>query len=70
MRKLLALAALFSPLALAQAVIEVDSHAVMRLPSNTSVLLLPLPRQPMSACLRWILITTPLYSLTRRFLAG
>ena len=40
MRKLLALAALFSPLALAQAVIEVDSHAVMRLPSNTSVLLL------------------------------
>lgn len=40
MRKLLVLAALFSPLALAQAVIEVDSHAVMRLPSNTSVLLL------------------------------
>lgn len=40
MRKLLALAALFSPLALAQTVIEVDSHAVMRLPSNTSILLL------------------------------
>lgn len=40
MRKLLALTALFSPLALAQAVIEVDSHAFMRLPSNTSVLLL------------------------------
>ncbi|MGE6790828.1 collagen-like protein [Pseudomonas guineae] len=40
MHKLLALAALFSPLAFAQAVIEVDSHAFMRLPSNTSVLLL------------------------------
>ncbi|MFP5422430.1 MAG: collagen-like protein [Gammaproteobacteria bacterium] len=40
MRKLIVLAALFSPLALAQAVIEVDSHAVMRLPSTTSVLLL------------------------------
>ncbi|WP_298190324.1 collagen-like protein [uncultured Pseudomonas sp.] len=40
MRKLLALTALFSPLVLAQAVIEVDSHAFMRLPSNTSVLLL------------------------------
>lgn len=40
MRNLLALAALFSPLALAQAVIEVDSHAFMRLPSNVSVLLL------------------------------
>ncbi|WP_339411919.1 collagen-like protein [Pseudomonas sp. EA_35y_Pfl2_R5] len=40
MRKLLVLAALFSPLALAQAVIEVDSNTVMRLPSNTSVLLL------------------------------
>lgn len=40
MHKLLVLAALFSPLALAQAVIEVDSHSVMRLPSNSSVLLL------------------------------
>ena len=40
MRSLLALAIFFSPLALAQAVIEVDSHAFMRLPSNTSVLLL------------------------------
>lgn len=40
MRKLLILAALFSPLALAQAVIEVDSHAVLRLPSSTNVLLL------------------------------
>lgn len=40
MRNLLTLAALFSPLALAQSVIEVDSHAFMRLPSNTSVLLL------------------------------
>tara|TARA_R110000868_G_scaffold83005_2_gene234460 strand:- start:6913 stop:7674 length:762 start_codon:yes stop_codon:yes gene_type:complete len=40
MHKLLALAALFSPLAFAQAVIEVDSHAFTRLPSNTSVLLL------------------------------
>lgn len=40
MRNLLALVALASPLALAQTVIEVDSHAVMRLPSNTSVLLL------------------------------
>ena len=38
MRNWLALAALFSPLALAQAVIEVDSHAVVRLPGNASVL--------------------------------
>ncbi len=40
MRKLLALVALCSPLALAQTVIEVDSHAVLRLPSSTNVLLL------------------------------
>lgn len=40
MRKLLILAALFSPLALAQAVIEVDSHTFMRLPSSSSVLVL------------------------------
>jgi hypothetical protein len=40
MRNWLALALLFSPFALAQAVIEVDSHSVMRLPSNSSVLLL------------------------------
>ncbi|WP_405118435.1 collagen-like protein [Pseudomonas leptonychotis] len=40
MRNWLALAALFSPLVLAEAVIEVESNAFMRLPSNTSVLLL------------------------------
>lgn len=40
MRSLLALVALFSPLVLAEAVIQVESHAFMRLPANTSVLLL------------------------------
>jgi hypothetical protein len=40
MRNWLALAALFSPLVLAEAVIEVESNAFMRLPSNVSVLLL------------------------------
>lgn len=40
MRNLLALVALFSPLAIAQAVIEVESHTFTRLPSTTSVLLL------------------------------
>ena len=40
MRNLLALVTLFSPLAVAQAVIEVESHTFMRLPSTTSVLLL------------------------------
>lgn len=40
MRSLLALVAFLSPLALAQPVIEVDSHTVMRLPTNASTLLL------------------------------
>lgn len=40
MRSLMLLAALFSPALLAQTVIEVDSHTFMRLPSNSSVLLL------------------------------
>lgn len=40
MRNWLVLAAFFSPLALADAVIEVESNAFMRLPSNTSLLLL------------------------------
>ncbi len=40
MRNWLVLATLFSPLALAEAVIQVESNAFMRLPSNTSVLLL------------------------------
>lgn len=38
MRRLLAVAAFFSPWALAQSVIEVESHAFMRLPSNAGVL--------------------------------
>lgn len=40
MRSLILLAALFSPALLAQTVIEVESHSFMRLPSNSSVLLL------------------------------
>lgn len=40
MRNYLALAALFSPLVMAEVVIEVESNSFMRLPSNTSVLLL------------------------------
>lgn len=39
MRNLLLLAALGSPVALAQAVIEVESHTLLRLPATTSVLL-------------------------------
>lgn len=38
MRKWIVLAAVISPLAVAQTVIEVPSHSVMRLPSNASVL--------------------------------
>ena len=38
MRNLMLLAALFSPLALAQAVIEVAPHGVMRLPTTASTL--------------------------------
>lgn len=40
MRKCLAFAAFFSPLVFAETVIEVESNAFMRLPSNVSVLLL------------------------------
>jgi hypothetical protein len=40
MRNWLVLAVLFSPLVLAEAVIEVESNTFMRLPSNASVLLL------------------------------
>ena len=38
MRSLLMLAALSSPLALAQSLIDVQSHALLRLPAATSVL--------------------------------
>ena len=40
MRSLILLGALFSPALLAQTVIEVEPHSFMRLPSNSSVLLL------------------------------
>jgi hypothetical protein len=39
MRRLLLLATLCSPMALAQALIEVESHALLRLPATTDVLL-------------------------------